>query len=198
MRSTLQKTSSTLGIYAGLLGIQHGVFEILQGNIASGGLLIHAIGIPCQSESVWHACYPALTLVPNLFYSGILAIVAGLTVLIWAAAFVQHKHAVMILMLLSLFLFIVGGGFVSTFIGLIAGVAGSRKSASSTLRQTRSAMALAQLWPWLLIVMAVWLPGSWILGYFFSQAMLTLGFFLFLTFDIGLPILAVFSGFAAE
>jgi hypothetical protein len=194
VKSALQKISSTLGVFAGLLGIQHGVFETLQGNMVPDRLLIHAIGIPCQTESAWHACYPALTLVPNLFFSGSLSIVAGLTVLIWAAVFVQRKHAGLVLMLLSLFLFFVGGGFVSAFIGLLAALAGGRKNTLSTLR----AGALAQLWPWLLMVMAVWLPGSWVLGYFFSQSMLTMSFFLFLTFDIGLPILAVFSGFAAE
>jgi hypothetical protein len=197
MKSALRITSSSLGIYAGLLGIEHGFFEILQGNIAPGGLMINAIGVPCQPDAVWHACYPALTLIPNLLATGILAVVAGLSVLTWAAAFVQGKQGGLILLLLSILMLVVGGGFVSTFIGVIAGVAGSRINAPLTWGWSRSVNGLrflTKLWPWTLTLLAVWIPGSWIMGYFFSGAMLATGFLLFLFFDIGLPLLTVFSG----
>ena len=44
----LQITVAFLDIYAGLLAIQHGVFEILQGSRAPDWLLINAIGPPCR------------------------------------------------------------------------------------------------------------------------------------------------------
>lgn len=56
--------------------------------------------------------------------------------------------------------------------------------------------SLAALWPWPLILMALWLPASWLLGHFFSAAMLSAGGLLFLVFDLGLPVLATASGLA--
>jgi hypothetical protein len=177
--------------------MQHGVFEILQGPRDPGGVMIQAIGAPCQPEAVWHACYPALTLIPNLLISGIVAVIAGLGVLTWAAAFVSHKHGGLILVLLSVAMLLVGGGFVPMFIGVAAGVAGSRIHAPVKWGQAAPHW-FARLWPWALLVMGIWLPGSWVLGYFFSQAMLALGGILFLCFDVGLPIVTVLSGFADD
>ena len=57
--------ASILGAYAGLLGVEHGIFETLQGSTPPDGLMINALGAPCEAETVWHACYPALTVVPN-------------------------------------------------------------------------------------------------------------------------------------
>lgn len=114
MRSVFRITSSTLGIYAGLLGIEHGYFETLQGDIAPGGLIIDAIGVPCQPDAIWHTCYPALTFIPNLFVTGILAIIVAVSILIWATAFVQRKRAGLILLLLSNLMLFVGRGFVCT------------------------------------------------------------------------------------
>jgi hypothetical protein len=197
MKSARHITSAVLGVYAGLLAIQHGVFEILQGPRIPGGVMIQAIGSPCQPEAVWHACYPAMTLIPSLLISGIVAVIAGLIVLTWAAAFVQRKHGGLILVLLSIAMLLVGGGFVPMFIGVVAGAAGSRIHAP--MKSGRPAPHwFAGLWPWTLLVMGIWLPGSWLLGYVFSQAMLAQSGFLFLFFDVGLPVLTAFSGYASD
>ena len=193
----LRITVAFLGIYAGLLAIQHGVFAMLQGSRAPDGLLINAIGPPCQPEAVWHACYPAMTVLPNLRVSGMLAVAAGLAVVVWALAFAQRKHGGLILALLSLLMLPVGGGFVPVWIGLVAAAAagGLRvpvKPGGAVWR------ILAALWPWPLWLMAVWAPGSWLLGHLFGPAMLALGGLLFLVFDVGMPVLAAFSGFAAR
>ena len=37
LQSAPQVTSLTLGLYAGVLGVEHGIFEFQQGNIAPGG-----------------------------------------------------------------------------------------------------------------------------------------------------------------
>jgi hypothetical protein len=195
-------TASILGIYAALLGIEHGVFETLQGNAATDGLMINAIGPPCQADTVWHACFPALTVIPNYAATGIAAIIAGLAVSIWAAAFVQRKHGALILIALSILMALVGGGFVPTFAGIIAGVAGSRIHAPlNWWRAHRSGgllRFLARLWPWPLVILAAWLAGGWILGHFFNQVMMNLVFILFLCIDLGLPILAVLAGCAHD
>jgi hypothetical protein len=193
--------ASALGFYAGLLGIEHGIFEILQGNIATNSPMINAMGHDCQPETAWHACFPALTLLPNYLVTGILATIFGLSVLIWAAGFVHRKHGGVMLVLLSALMFPVGGGFVPAFIGIIAGVAGTRIHAPLTWwakRSSKTIHLLSSLWPWVLITLVAWIPGSWIMGYFFSQTMLNIGFVLFLCFDICLPVLIVSSGFAKD
>lgn len=57
---------------------------------------------------------------------------------------------------------------------------------------------LAHLWPWPLLLMATWLPGSWLMGHLFSDAMLAVSGLTFVVFDIGLPVLATVSGFGRE
>lgn len=100
MNRATRTAASALGVYAGLLGIEHGIFELLQGNIATNGIMINAMGPDCQPEIAWHACFPGLTVLPNDLVSGILATILDLSVLIWAAGFVYRKHGGVILFLL--------------------------------------------------------------------------------------------------
>ncbi len=51
MRHALRITSSILGICAGLLAMQHGIFEALQGDRAPGSLMIWAIGAAAARAS---------------------------------------------------------------------------------------------------------------------------------------------------
>ena len=44
MKNPLRLTTDIIGIYAGLIAIQHGIFEILQGDTAPDGLMFNAIG----------------------------------------------------------------------------------------------------------------------------------------------------------
>ena len=118
MTKALRLTIAFLGLYAGLIAIQHGIFESLQGSRPPGGLMFNAIGPPCQADAVWHACFPAMTLIPNLFVSGIAAILVGLGLAIWAAFFVGRKRGGLILGALSILALLVGGGFVLYFAAL--------------------------------------------------------------------------------
>ena len=126
----------------------------------------------------------------------------GLAVVAWAAVSVQRKHGGLVLILLSIGMIPVGGGFVPAFAGIIAGIAGTRIGAPLTRWQARRASGLtrilAALWPWPLIVLLAWLPGGWILGHFVNDALMNLGFALFFFVDLGLPVLAVFSGLARD
>jgi hypothetical protein len=195
MNIATRKAASALGIYAGLLAIEHGIFEILQGSVRPAALLIHAIGPPCQPETAWHACFPALTLIPNFRVSGILAVVIGLAMVTWATVFIARRRGGPILIMLSVLALLVGGGFVPVFISIIAGVAATRIHAPPVQKQRR---LLAALWPWPLVVLAVWAPGAWLLVHFFNQFMLDYGFVLFFCFDLGLPLLIVMSALVRD
>ena len=202
MGSATRLAASTLGVYAGLLSVEHGIFELLQGKAVPNGAMINAVGPPCEAAMVWHACLPAMTVIPSLRTTGVAAVVMGLVVAIWSAVFVQRYRGGLILMGLSLAMLPVGGGFVAPFTGLIAGAAGTRMGAPLDWGGTRLASEavrpLASLWPWPLVFLAAWFPGAWILGHLLPSMMLRLGLLSFLAFDLGLPLVIVVSAFARE
>jgi hypothetical protein len=115
MNNSTRFVASTIGVYAGLLGGVHGYFELLQGDIAPGSIGINAIGAPCQGGVVWHACLPAMTLVPNFLVTGVLAIIISLIIVVWAAVFIQRKNGGLILILLSILMLLVGAGFIPPY-----------------------------------------------------------------------------------
>lgn len=125
MNRPLRITVAFLGLYAGIVGIQHGIFEMLQGNTAPDGLMFSAIGPPCRPETVWHACFPALSLIPNLLVIGVAALVVGLALLVWTLFFVRRRRGGWVLGGLAILLLLGGGGFVPVFIGLVAAAASS-------------------------------------------------------------------------
>jgi hypothetical protein len=174
--SAVRVVALAFGIGAGLLGLLHGYFESLQGSVAPTGLMTSAIGPPCQPATAWHACEPALTVIPNFLVTGLLAMVAAVVVLVWAAAFVQRKHGGAVLLLLIAALFLVGGGFVTLIFGVIAVVAATRIDAPLTWWRAHlpptGARILAALWPWILIAYLAWDVASWVIGSFANDFML--------------------------
>jgi hypothetical protein len=84
------------GTLTGLSGILHGIFETLQGNKSTEGLVLTGIG--------------AITLIPNYLLTGIVAIIVGLAIMVWTVGFIHKKNGPIIFLLLSILLFFVGGG----------------------------------------------------------------------------------------
>jgi hypothetical protein len=199
--SATRIVASTFGVLAGLLGIEHGYFETLQGNGAPGGMYILAMGPPCQTNKIWHGCEPAMTIIPNFFVTGVLAIIVSLIVIVWAAVFVQRKRGGLVLILLSIIQLLVGGGFVPLALGIIAGVAGTRIHEPFTWWRAHLSVHarrfLAALWPWSLIAFVVWFPGEWILGYFFNEYLLNLTL-ITMFFSLGLMLLTALTAFAHD
>jgi hypothetical protein len=114
--------ASILGMFAGLGGgVYHGMGEVLQGSVAPNGIMIEA----------WPAMQlvagePAMTIVPNFLLTGILAIIIGIIVTIWAAAFIGRKNGGLVLILLSIIMLLVGGGIIPPILGVLAGIIGTR------------------------------------------------------------------------
>lgn len=122
--SSLNKTriaASAIGVFAGLGGASHGPGEILQGNIAPNSLMINA-----WPELTALAGEPAMTVVPSFLVSGILTVIVGVIVAVWAAKFVQRKHGGLMLLLLSVLMLLVGGGLFPPVFGVAAGLIGTR------------------------------------------------------------------------
>jgi hypothetical protein len=99
---------STIGVFLGLSGIDHGFFEILQGNTPTSSLIINAIG---PEHIMWeYGGEAAFTLIPNFLLTGILANLVGILIIIWSVGFIHRKHGATIFGLLLILLFLVGGG----------------------------------------------------------------------------------------
>ena len=129
MRRSTRVASSFLGVYAGLLGATHGFFETMQGHRAPDHLSIAAIGPPCEAKAIWHACLPAMTIVPNFLLTGVLAIAVSLAVGLWSALFIERKQGGLVLLLLAVLMMLVGGGFVPAWAGVTAGLSRFRLDA---------------------------------------------------------------------
>lgn len=115
-------TASILGIFAGIGGgVFHGVGEILQCSVTPNGIYIQAY--PTMQAT---AGEPAMTLIPNFLLTGILAIIIGIIVTIWAAAFIERKNGGLILILLTIIMLLFGGGIIPPLIGIVGGIIGTR------------------------------------------------------------------------
>jgi hypothetical protein len=149
--------ASTLGILVGLAGIEHGILEVLQGNVRPTGIMVDAIG---PEQKSWElATETVLTLIPSMLISGVLSIIFGGLVTVWAYMYVARKNGSVVLLLLSVALFLVGGGFAPIFLTILAFIAATRINRPLRFWGTRAPVALrnliARLWPWTLIISVV-------------------------------------------
>jgi hypothetical protein len=110
--------AAALGVCVGVSGLDHGLFEALQGNTATPGLIVQAIG---PAQRMWvYGTEEAFTLVPNFLLSGILAMVVGLLTIIWSIGFIGRPDGSRVLLLVGGLLFAVGGG-IGMLVFLLAG-----------------------------------------------------------------------------
>lgn len=87
--SATRIVASTFGVLVGLAGIEHGLFEMLQGNVRPDSWLFAAIG---PAQRFWeHGTEHAVTVVPNLFVTGILAMIVGLLVAAWSVEVLRRS-----------------------------------------------------------------------------------------------------------
>jgi len=180
MRKATRISALVFALTAGAAGIEHGIFEILQGNVRPAGLMISSIGSPCVPELSWNQCEPAMTIIPNMLITGILAIAMGLAVLVWSAAFLHRRRGGVVLILLCIPLLLFGGGIFPPLIGIIAGAMGTR--INKPVRPEKSRLSggplriVASLWPWVLILYVVWILGQWVIGHFWNDWLLANGY----------------------
>jgi hypothetical protein len=194
---------STLGILMGMAGIEHGIGEILQGNVTHDGIMF-----PSWPESAFFrivAGEPAMSIIPNMLVTGILAILFSVIFLVWATLFVQRKNGGLVLVLLSIAMLLVGGGIFPPIIGIIIGALGTGINAPLTWWRAHLSVGLrhflGKVWPWSFVIcLFAWLflfPGINILGYFFGVNDSNLTVILIL-FALGSLLLTIFTGFAHD
>ena len=201
--NALRATVGAFGVVAGLAGVEHGVGEVLQGNAAPEGMRI--LSWPDSKLFEILAGEPALTIVPNLFVSGILAILSSLAFLLWTTAYVG-RYGGHVTILLSIVMLLVGAGLGPPMLGIILGVAAIGMNGPLSWWRAHlsggSRRFLARVWPWSLtagvIAWLLVLPGTVLLDLFFGVnnpnlvvPALTLSAF-------GLLLLTIFTGFVYD
>ncbi len=204
MRNATKVTVSALGALMGVAGIEHGIGEILQGNIAPDGMMI--LSWPDSALFRTLGGEPAMTIVPNLLITGILAIFVSLIFLTWATLFVQRKNGGLVLILLSIVMLLVGGGIFPPLLGIIIGAAGTRINAPLTWWRAHLSVGfrrfLEKLWLWSFIAdLIAWLllfPGSILLGYFFGVSNMDLIILIVIPSAFGFLFLSIIAGFAYD
>jgi hypothetical protein len=203
MRKATRILISTFGALVGLIGIEHGSGEVLQGSVAPSGIMI----LSWPTSAFFHILggEPALTVLPNLLLTGIVAILFSLAYLVWAVLFVQRKKGGLILMLLSIAMLLFGGGVFPPVFGIILGAAATRINAPLTWWRLHLSPGLRhfllRLWPWSFGACVIsWLsmfPGVAMLSYFFGVEDTNLIFILLICM-FGFLLLAGIAGFAHD
>ncbi|MDJ0756281.1 MAG: hypothetical protein QNJ45_22310 [Ardenticatenaceae bacterium] len=99
---------STIGVLLAISGLNHGFFEVLQGNTPTNGVIIQAIG---EGQRMWlYGSEEAFTILPTFLWAGILTILVSTIILVWSIGFVHKKNGPFIFIALFILLFLVGGG----------------------------------------------------------------------------------------
>ncbi|HET7769913.1 MAG TPA: hypothetical protein VFN74_14145, partial [Chloroflexota bacterium] len=122
--TALVRTVAALGAVMALAGMEHGIGELAQGNVAPPGTFIQSW--PDAEAFRVLSGEPAMTVVPNMLATGVLAIVSSACVLVWATAFAHRPGGGVVLILLSLSMLLVGGGIGPPLIGVLLGAAATR------------------------------------------------------------------------
>jgi len=162
----VKATAAVFGVYAGILGLEHGYFETLQGNVVPKGLKILAVSPFELPFPFGHE--PAMTIIPSFLLTGIAAIVVGLTIILWSAAFIQTKHGAAVLFLLSVVLLLVGGGFGPISLLIVACIGASRIDRPLTWWRSHLPANLrrviARSWIWWFAAALLWVPAEFAAG----------------------------------
>ncbi len=198
MRKATRIVAATFGCLAGIAGLEHGIFEILQGNTRPAGFYFPSMGSPCNAAQIWHGCEPAMTILPTLLVAGILTVIMSLMVMLWSLVFVQRKNGGSLLILLSIVLLLVGGGFFPPLIGIAGGIAGSRINKPLSAKPVGNLSRFAaKLWPWPLVIFVAWLMGQYVVGYFANDFLKSIMGFSLLLIVILMP-LSIYIGYGHD
>jgi hypothetical protein len=175
MKSAARIIVSTFGGLVGLIGAEHGIGAILQGDVSHSGFMF--LSWPNSTFFSILGGEPAASILPNLLITGVLAVLFSFAYLVWAVFFIQRKPGGIILILLSIPMFLFGGGIFPPALGMLIGgavilidrVMGEEKA---HIPLSRSWIMLRALWPWVFYAGVLsWLamfPVVPLLNYYFG------------------------------
>ena len=159
MNRAVRMISSTLGVFIGIGGLDHGILETMHGNTPIDGFFIFALA-PGTNWSVWkNGGEGAFTLIPNFLITGIVSIIVGLLIIVWSVGFINKKRGSTVFLLLSILLLFVGGGIGQIVFFILTWAISTRINKPLTLWQKflhkNTRIAISKLWPGLLILFSL-------------------------------------------
>lgn len=171
MNRATQTLAMTLAILAGVMGIEHGLGEALQGYRPTEGVFI--LSWPDSAFFEIMSGEPAMTVVPNTLITGILAIFFSTIFLTVVLRFKLRRQSLPYLGGLLLLMLLTGGGFGPPILGTIAVLIGLKVDAPLRGWQKlpmKTHRVFSILWPWSLgLNLLGWLmlfPGAPLIAYF--------------------------------
>ena len=120
MTTNLRLTISTIGAIIGLAGLEHGVGEVLQGNVKPQGFYIKSWPNSRLYDIVDGE--PAITIMPSILLAGLITLMISILFIIWVMYYLESpykRYNFIILIGFSLTLLISGGGVAPPVIGLL-------------------------------------------------------------------------------
>lgn len=171
MNKTTMTLFLTLGILAGIMGIEHGIGEVLEGYRPTNSVFI--LSWPDSAFFEIMAGEPAMTLIPNYLVTGLLAIFFSGAFLVLLVKPGLDRQAITILFALLVLMLLTGGGFGPPILGIIAVlIVLKRNSPLKLWRKLPSKLhiVLSRLWPWSFgLCLLGWLmlfPGAALIAFF--------------------------------
>jgi hypothetical protein len=140
---------TVLGLLSAAVGVEHAIGDMSQGAVAPPGLVF-----PSWPDSPAFAPLdgePALTVLPNLLITGVLAALVSVAIGIWAVLGASWPGWGLGLIGLSVLQLLFGGGFGPPLVGLVAGLLATRAARPSTAPPSMAVSVLARLFPWALV-----------------------------------------------
>lgn len=148
--SATRITVTALGLLSATVGVEHGLGAIEQGTDAPPGLVFRSWPDAAAFDALGGE--PALTLVPNLLITGVLAVLTCVALGVWTLWGAHHRLWGAGLVALSMLQLLCGGGFGPPIIGLVAGLLATRVGHTWATPGGRATDLAARLWPWPLVL----------------------------------------------
>lgn len=162
-----------LGSLAGLMGIEHGLGEILQGLKPVPGIFI--LSWPDSSFFKIMSGEPAMTIFPTYLLSGLFSILFSILFLLILYRVFTNRLRLSFLFLTILGMLLSGAGFGPPLVGVITGIISSKINSPLTKTKKISLEVrriLSSIWlPLFIICLLGWImlfPGAVIISYFFN------------------------------
>ena len=139
----------TLGILAGVMGIEHGIGEVLAGYRPTEGTFI--LSWPHSAFFKVMSGEPAMTIVPNYLISGLLTIFISCAFLFLLVSQPPERKTIIFLFAFLIALLLTGGGFGPPILGFLTlPIALKRNSPLKTWSKLPAGIheIFSFLWPW--------------------------------------------------
>ena len=153
MNKTIRAITAVIGVLFAISGMNHGIFEVMQGNTPTSGYFIQSIG---EDMQMWeYGTQDALTIMPTFLSAGIATVIVSVAIMIWSIWFLDTHHGASIFLLLFIALFLVGGGVAQVIFFLLAWSFATRINQSLSWWQALLSKpvrkSLSKIWRWALL-----------------------------------------------